>query len=307
MGFGPPAQRITRGFLMKQTARAQLVQVMKELRLEARKSLGQNFLVSDSAIERILRAAARFQPRSLVEVGPGLGALTVGLSELCERLVLLELDARLAEYWRSRSFEVVEVDALAWSWRLNSLARPCVLASNLPYQISSSLVVDRSLDPLPLDGMVLMFQKEVAQRIRARSGQSNYGFLSVLAQTFWDIETLLEAGPGDFYPSPKVASRVLVFTPRQPGIADPSSFLRFLKACFLHPRKLMASNLAASATSSRSQPGAQPHLRSFFIDEIVKMGLAEKVRAQQLELSQFVELFHRVGSTFAGESGSLRS
>lgn len=166
------------------TARERLKQMQEKLGVSAKKSLGQNFLASDHAIEKIVRAASHFQPKTILEIGPGLGALTLELKEICENISLIELDSAFAEHWRSEGFDVREVDALKWDWSLKNFERRVVLVSNLPYQIAASLVVDRSIDREPLDGMVLMFQKEVAQRIKAKPETPAYGFLSVIAQTF---------------------------------------------------------------------------------------------------------------------------
>jgi 16S rRNA (adenine1518-N6/adenine1519-N6)-dimethyltransferase len=267
------------------TSRAYVESMMIKLGIEAKKSLGQNFLVSDSAIEKIHRAVQRLQPHTLIEIGPGLGSLTRGFSVARENILLLELDAAFSEYWRSEKYDVIEGDALHWHWDLSARQGPVVLVSNLPYQISKSIVVDRCLDSVPLAGMVLMFQKEVAQKLKAGVKDQAYGMMSVLAQTFWDIETVLEASSGDFLPAPKVASRVLKFTSKPSGVLNPKDFLKFLKACFLHPRKLMISNLLSLGVFNR------PALAEIF--EAHK--LSEKVRAEELTLIQFMGLYRALG------------
>lgn len=267
------------------TARERLLQVQSELGIEAKRSLGQNFLVSDHVIEKILAAAGGFQPTTIFEVGPGCGALTHGLKELCQRLVLIELDSTLANYWRGQGHEVIETDALRWHWNLKDWPERHVFVSNLPYQISSSILVERSIDPKPVSGMVLMFQKEVAQRIRARVGDSDYGFLSVLAQTFWDVQLLLEAGPRDFDPAPRIASRVLTFNPRQVVIQERRRYLQFLKSCFLHPRKIMVSSLVEGLGKRKEE----------LIEAMTAVGLHEKIRPGELRLQQFLDLYRRLG------------
>lgn len=262
-------------------ARERLRKVQSELNVEAKRSLGQNFLVSDHVIDKIVAAAGRFQPDTIIEVGPGCGALTFDLKAITNKLLLIELDRELAAYWRKNDFDVIEADALRWDWDLSGLSGRKVFVSNLPYQISSSILVDRSMDVPALSGMVLMFQKEVAQRIKAKSGDGDYGFLSVLAQTFWDVELLLEAGPRDFDPAPRIASRVLTFNPRQVQMKSRRSYLRFLKACFLHPRKMMISNLIEGLGRSREV------LLKIFQDR----DLNEKTRAGELRLQQFLDLY----------------
>jgi 16S rRNA (adenine1518-N6/adenine1519-N6)-dimethyltransferase len=262
-----------------------LQKTMRELGIEPKKSLGQNFLISESVIQRIVKATQESKPGFLLEIGPGLGALTFFLKEIPGEKRLIELDKVFAEYWRKQDLQVIEADALQIDWKqFSKMPRPWTLTSNLPYQISSSLVIDRSLDQEPFDCMILMFQKEVAQRIRARQQDELYGMLSVVAQTFWQTEMLLEAGPRDFLPAPKVASRVLVFQRKVSPVADRRKYLKFVKACFLHPRKFLISNLEEGMAIKKE----------IAAESLKKMGLSEKSRAGELGLEQFLALYREL-------------
>ena len=259
-----------------------LQKTMQELGIEPKKSLGQNFLISDSVIQRIVKATEDSKPEFLLEIGPGLGALTFFLKDLKAEKKLIELDRVFAEHWRQQNFTVIEADALQIDWQqFSQMPRPWTLTSNLPYQISSSLVIDRSLDKEPFDCLILMFQKEVAQRIRARQQDELYGMLSVVSQSFWNIEMLLEAGPRDFLPPPKVASRVLVFKRKASPVNDRRKYLKFVKACFLHPRKFLISNLEEGLSLKKEMTA----------EILKKMGLSEKSRAGELTLDKFLELY----------------
>lgn len=260
---------------------------MSELGIEPKKSLGQNFLVSDHVVAKITERVAEFSPKFLLEIGPGLGSLTSSLLKLKTPLQVIELDRNFASYWREQGLNVVEGDALQLDWDQFNGPTPKILVSNLPYQISSSLVIERCLDKTPFDGMVLMFQKEVAQKIRGTTKSELYGMLSVVAQTFFEVETLLEVSSGDFLPPPKVASRVLVFKPKASGVSDPERYLKFVKACFVQPRKLMISNIEKTLKLSR------PELLATF----KRLGHDEKVRAQQLSPLQLFELAQAMGYT----------
>ena len=185
------------------TAREKLDQRMQEISHVAKKSLGQNFLVSDSVIDRILKQSEKFCSKGLIEIGPGLGALTDDLLKITKNYVAIEFDRGLSDYWSQKGLTVENVDALKYDW---SKAPYPLLVSNLPYQISSTLVVELSTIESPITHMVLMFQKEVAERIRANETSDHYGFLSVLAQMFWTIDKVCDASPRDFLPSPKIAS-----------------------------------------------------------------------------------------------------
>lgn len=223
----------------------------------------------------------------VVEVGPGLGSLTDGLMEWAPELVLIELDRDFAEHWRVRAaaapvgkMRVTEADALALDWSTLNLVSGTLLVSNLPYQISSSLVIERSVWPCGVARMILMFQKEVAQRLVARSRTAEYGLLTAIAQTFWDVRTVLEAGPRDFHPPPRVASRVIEFRARPTGPDtgfDRAKYLTFVKAAFSHRRKLMANNLS-------QWQGIDLRMREQGLDP-------GRTRAEELTPDAFVALF----------------
>jgi 16S rRNA (adenine1518-N6/adenine1519-N6)-dimethyltransferase len=276
----------------------------------AKRSLGQNFLVSDHVIESILAAVSEMATAtSIVEVGPGLGALTEDLIVLAQSrnvaLRLIELDRSFADWWRKRasaqSIEsvplnlfVIEADALKLDWSELGLAPGSVFVGNLPYQISSSIVIERSIDDLELQAMVLMFQKEVAQRIVARPRTPEYGLLSVIAQTFWTVKTVCDASPGDFFPAPKVASRVLKFQRRSPNLLveqagerlyqrmSAAGFLSFVKSAFAQRRKFLSRNLAGWLAADASVT----------IETLMhQTGLLPTARAEELDPQTFVRLY----------------
>jgi 16S rRNA (adenine1518-N6/adenine1519-N6)-dimethyltransferase len=271
------------------TARERLHQVQEALGIAAKRSLGQNFLVSDLVIERIINKAKSYESDILIEIGPGPGALTYFLRQFPGEFSVIELDRTLSQYWRDQGLNVTEGDALKLDWQ-SFYGKPGkkILVSNLPYQISSSIVIDRSLDINGLDHMVLMFQKEVAQRIAAKARSENYGFLTVMAQTFWKTETVTEAGPRDFDPAPRVASRVLAFSKRPAPLANPKTYLSFVKAAFAQRRKLLKKNISAIS----HQKGIPEEQLIAWLDE---MGFKETARAEELTPEQFVELYKRFG------------
>lgn len=271
------------------TARERLQQVQEALGIAAKKSLGQNFLVSDLVIERIIHKAREFKPDTLIEVGPGPGALTYFLRQMDASFRVIELDHVLAQYWRDQGLDVIEADALKLDWQpFYEKPGRKVLVSNLPYQISSSIVIERSLDLNGLDHMVLMFQKEVAQRIAAKAQTDAYGLLTVIAQTFWKTETVTEAGPRDFKPPPKVASRVLAFTRRPSPVQNAKAYLGFVKAAFAQRRKLLKKNISVYYVQ-RSVTEEQ------MIGWLVEMGFKETARAEELSPEQFVTLYKKFG------------
>ncbi len=261
---------------------------MEQMGVSPKRSLGQNFLINDHVIEKIICRVEKFKKENkidwMLEIGPGLGALTRRLRILDGNMSLLELDREFAQYWRQEGLDVLEGDALQVNWQPVCGQGQGILVSNLPYQISSSLVVERSIDPLNIMSMVLMFQKEVAQKIIQPCGSSEYGFLSVIAQSFWSIEKVIDAGRGAFYPSPNVASRVLSFLARDVGITDRKRYLEFVKSAFSHRRKLVMKNI-------------RPFLQKYnlsqekFVENLQELGYNVNSRAQEISIENYLEIF----------------
>ena len=249
-----------------------------ELGIRPSKRLGQNFLIDSQTCQKIVDECRNSSIKNIIEIGPGLGALTRGLSSLDKNLRLIEFDKKLANYWETEGFDVIHQDALKYPWEKELVGETLVI-SNLPYQISSSIVIE--LGSLKLvKKMVFMFQKEVAQRIKAKEGGKDYGLLSIIGQTYWHIDKLLDVPARAFFPPPKIESRVLIFE-RKEGISYPEpEFTRFVKMAFSHRRKLLSKNL--KAYSEKGRP-----LKEAF----AKLNLNEKVRAEELSVETLQQLF----------------
>lgn len=278
------------------TRRERLLEKIRASGQGPKRALGQNFLISDHVIDRILMYAAGTtaantpagKPSAIIEIGPGLGALTEGLIEITQKAAIpfqvIELDRDFAANWRAAGVSVTEADALQVDWSGLGLSAGSRLVSNLPYQISSSLVIDRSVEPFGITSMILMFQKEVAQRIAARPGSEHFGLLTVIAQNGWTIDTVCDAGAQDFFPPPRVASRVLRFQRRAdaPDTQEFAAFLKFAKAAYAHRRKLIASNLAGSFDRARVEA------------TIEAMGFTKTARAEEFSAEQLLDLSRRL-------------
>jgi 16S rRNA (adenine1518-N6/adenine1519-N6)-dimethyltransferase len=247
----------------------------------ARQKLGQHFLIREGILNRIAAAACP-QPQDLViEIGPGRGALTRKLLERAARVIAIEVDPRLAdglrrEYAAEPRLEVVEADAL--STDLAQWGR-APIAGNLPYYIASA-ILERALRSLP-PRAVFLIQKEVADRLVARPGSRDYGYLTVRTAFFASARLLFAVKPAAFHPPPKVDSAVVLLEPRETpaGIGDAEAFLRFVSLCFAHKRKTLRNNLAGAYGKDMVDPWPEASLR-----------------AEQVDLPQFVAMFRRLGN-----------
>jgi 16S rRNA (adenine1518-N6/adenine1519-N6)-dimethyltransferase len=240
-------------------------------RFRPRRGWGQNFLVDARAVGIIVRAFDPQPTDRVLEVGPGQGALTRAVAPLVGRLLMVEVDPALAERLRAEvipafpgtRIEILEADILSVPPR-DLLARldaspdaPARLIANLPYNIATAVVL--SLLPLhpALADLMVMVQREVAERITAPPGGKEYGSLSVLCQTYAKVSPVLRLPPGAFRPRPKVESEVIHLVLRDPGGAagaDREGFARFVRAAFAARRKTLHNNLASVATPSHGAP-----------------------------------------------------
>ena len=234
-----------------------LREVIQRFDLGAKKSLGQNFILDLNLTRRIARAAGPLTDALVVEVGPGPGGLTRGLLlEGARRVLAIEADRRcepaltaIADRYPGR-LDTIFADALDvdWSGVVGTDAGRAVIAANLPYYVATRLLIAwLETEPWPpwWCRMALMFQKEVAERIVAAPGTKAYGRLAVISQWRADVRVALTLGPEAFTPPPKVASAVVVFSPR--AICEPACSVvtlgRVTAAAFGQRRKMLRQSL----------------------------------------------------------------
>jgi 16S rRNA (adenine1518-N6/adenine1519-N6)-dimethyltransferase len=231
--------------------------------------LGQNFLIDEAARQAIVDALGVIGERTVIEIGPGHGAITSMLAARCRRLIAIELDAALAAELRFRfradplvvvlEADVLEVDLAA----LVPPGESADVVGNLPYYITSPILIrlfaagTRGL----LARAVVMMQREVAERLSAAPGCREYGLLSATTQMNARVETLFTLPPTAFSPPPDVTSTVLrlEFAPRFAELGvDAAGFDKFLRSCFAQKRKTLANNLRAAGYSTETVHAAWP-------------------------------------------------
>ena len=217
----------------------------------ARKRFGQNFLVSPGIIHKIVDAIAPRPGDTVVEIGPGLGAITCPLLERIDHLHVVEIDRDLIARLRSRfppeRLTVHEGDALKFDFGSLKAAGPLKIAGNLPYNISSPLLFHLVAFAPRVHDMHFMLQKEVVDRMVADPGSKDFGRLSVMLQYHYHMERLFVVPPGAFNPAPKVDSAIVRMIPRKLGAGetanDPALFARVVTAAFSQRRKMLRNTL----------------------------------------------------------------
>ncbi len=227
--------------------KSDIMKYLEDLGIKPLKSLGQNFLVDSNIINKICSYDDLNLFDYILEIGPGLGSLTQNLEPYKEKLKLIELDRKLAEKWEEKGYKVFHQDALKFNWKLEGPLKEekSLLISNLPYQISSRLLVELFCQDVKFNSMILMFQKEVGDRLRALPEDKKiYGLISVLGQLCWNIKTVTKAPRSAFFPSPEIESVVLSFKPKSGfNLENPKEFVNFLKALFSARRKKISGTV----------------------------------------------------------------
>lgn len=256
--------------------------------------LGQNFLVDANVLAKILEVAQVQEDEAVLEIGGGAGALTRRLAQVSSKVICIEVDRRLEPLLRRSvaAFDNVHLvfdDALAMDWsKLAGDGAAWRFVANVPYYITGPLL-SRAFQTQPaFQRIVVMVQREVAQRLVARPGSKDYGALSVLAGYYARAELAFTVSPNSFWPRPKVWSAVVVLSPTRPDPHKPpaEAFFAVVRAAFVRRRKMLRNALADD-----------PHLqltRGDVAAILTKSGIDGDRRAETLELEEFARLAEEV-------------
>lgn len=269
-------------------AAADVKKQLELLNIRANPALGQNFLCDDAAIAAIASAAAGSGELELLEIGPGLGALTAALLERAPRVTAVEIDnamvaalnSAFAAQVAAQKLNVVHCDILKFS--LSAMPASFAAAGNLPYYITTPITLRLLENAKSIPRMVLMVQKEAARRFFAQPGDKLYGPLAIMAQLYYAPQSLLALTPASYYPQPDVDSEVIRLDRRADISAcpAPAEFLRFLAAIFSMRRKTLYNNIKPLLPSAAAASAA-----------LERAGIAPSVRAEALSISELVALY----------------
>ena len=266
------------------------------------KSMGQNFLIDPEVPRRIAEASGADAGCGVLEIGPGIGPLTAELAQRAGKVVAVELDRALLPVLAETmapypNVEVVPGDVLKLD--LTAIAAEKfqgltpIVCANLPYNVTSP-ILEKLVESPCFTAFTVMIQREVALRICAAPGSSDYGAFSVFCQYHTQPELLFEVGPECFLPAPKVTSSVLRMVPKAPlaEVDDEAHFFRVVRAAFAQRRKTLANSLSAAL------PGIP---KESIQQAIADMGLPAAVRGEQLTLEDFAALSAALGREADGD------
>lgn len=261
--------------------------------LAPKKSLGQNFLVDASACTRIARLACEFHPSRVIEIGAGTGALTAALATACTSLTAIEIDDGLIELLRDRedlanvTFE--HADALKFDFATYAQGGPWTATGNLPYNVATPIITQFvEMEDGP-ETIVVMVQRDVADRFIARPGTPAYGSLSVAMQFSTAVEKVLTLGPTAFFPRPKIDSTVVRFRRLPQPVApvdDLALFRQVVRAAFAYRRKTLANSLLLALGESRDT----------IVASILASDLSPEIRGEQLDIAAFARLANNLAT-----------
>jgi 16S rRNA (adenine1518-N6/adenine1519-N6)-dimethyltransferase len=273
-----------------------LREVISRHGLRAKRSLGQNFLLDLNLTARIARAAGPFDTATIIEIGPGPGGLTRALlAQGASRVIAVERDQRamaalleIAEHYPER-LEVVAADALEFDPSPRLGGERARIVANLPYNIATALLISwLTLEPWPpwYDRLILLFQREVAERIAARPGSKSYGRLSVLAGWRCEARILFDVAASAFVPVPKVTSSLVELIPRPaPLRCDAKTLQQVTRAAFGQRRKMLRQSLKSL--------GVDPFTL------LAAAGIEATARAEEISIEGFVALARALGENAA--------
>lgn len=246
---------------------------------------GQNFLVNKRIAAKIVSLAELCSSDTVIEIGPGYGILTDLIVPLVKRLILIEIDKKIADFLKKRfsfspNIEIINIDFMKYNFpqNLNNIK----IIANLPYYIATA-IIEKILPSYSWSHSVLMIQKEVAERMVAVPGTSAYGYFSIMCQYYASINKYIDIKPGSFNPKPKVMSTVVILKNKYPP-PPPELLFSLIKKAFTHKRKTILNSLDGFLGQNK-----------YTIEKILDLSkISKNSRPQDISLSQYLNLTYNI-------------
>ncbi|WP_349667659.1 16S rRNA (adenine(1518)-N(6)/adenine(1519)-N(6))-dimethyltransferase RsmA [Lacrimispora sp.] len=270
------------------------IQIIKKYEFAFQKKFGQNFLIDTHVLEKIILAAGVTKEDCVLEIGPGIGTMTQYLAEAAGHVVAVEIDSNLIPILKETladydNVTVIHADILKTD--INELTqkfnggRPIKVVANLPYYITTPIIMGLFEGQVPIDNITVMVQKEVADRMQVGPGSKDYGALSLAVQYYAEPYIVANVPPNCFMPRPNVGSAVIRLTRHKNSpvsAQDPGLMFRLIRASFNQRRKTLQNGLNNSPEV--------PYSKEQIISAIESLGLSPSVRGEALNLEQFAAL-----------------
>lgn len=269
--------------------------IMKKYGISANKSLGQNFLINDEVVTKIVERAEISKEDLVIEIGPGLGTLTNNLLEHAGKVIAIELDKRMIEILTDRfklynNFELINKDVLKVD--LNKLIQENLkeniknakIVANLPYYITTPIIMKLLEEKLPIESITVMIQKEVADRLIENPGGKNSGAITYSVYYYAQAEEVLKVMPNSFIPEPSVESKVIKLNIREKNavqVQDEKIMFKIIKYAFMQRRKTLVNALEKSDIFRSKKE---------IIEILKKLGINEKIRGEALSLEDYANI-----------------
>lgn len=269
-------------------------EIIKKYEFSFQKKFGQNFLIDKNMLEKIVSAAEVSKEDCVLEIGPGIGTMTQYLAEQARHVIVVEIDSNLIPILKETTKEydnvtiinedILKVDLQKLVMEYND-GKPIKVVANLPYYITTPIVLGLLENRVPLKSITIMVQKEVADRMQVGPGTKDYGALSLAVQYYAKPEIIVTVPPECFMPRPKVASSVIRLTLYENPpieVTDETYMFRLIRASFNQRRKTLANGLCNEKSLSLTRENVTDALR--------QMELSETIRGEALTLEQFAKL-----------------
>ena len=270
------------------------IEIIQKYNFDFQKKFGQNFLIDSHVLEKIIDAANITKDDFVLEIGPGIGTMTQYLSEHAREVMAVEIDHNLIPILKETlagydnvevlNDDILNVDIGKIAEKKNQ-GRPIKVVANLPYYITTPIIMGLFEKNVPMDSLTVMVQKEVAQRMQAGPGTKDYGALSLAVQFYAEPYIVANVPPNCFMPRPKVGSAVICLTRYKDmpvKVKNEQLMFSIIRASFNQRRKTLQNGINNSSTLHFSKEQV--------VDALDKMGLSPKIRGEALSLEQFARL-----------------